>query len=352
MQRNSKRFFARSTGRFVVYLLTAFVALFGANQGFALERGQVTGTKTVVYPDWFKDSFLDIAEDVAEARDEDKHLILFMDLNGCPYCYKMNEENFKHAPYKDFIQTHFDVIGLNIKGDREIALNEETSLSEKELADRLNVSFTPAVVFLDQENQVVAKVNGYRNVRDFKVILDYVQSKAYAEQKLADFIKNRKEKSAYVLREHPLFTDVADLSSVTQTPVALVFEDSGCIDCNALHEGHLASDEVMAALKDFSVVRIDALSDSQIRDFKGELTTHKELASALNVSYTPAIVLFDEGEEKLRLESMLYRYHFVGLLEYVGARHYKQYPESPFAYINAKTERLLAEGKDVSLSDE
>ena len=33
-----------------------------------------------------------------------KHVILFMEMNGCPYCYKMDEENFKHAPYRDFIQ--------------------------------------------------------------------------------------------------------------------------------------------------------------------------------------------------------------------------------------------------------
>ena len=74
--------------------------------------GKVTGGKMAVYPDWFKESFLEIEEDVSEAADGDKHVILFMEMNGCPYCYKMNEENFKHAPYRDFIRENFDVIGL------------------------------------------------------------------------------------------------------------------------------------------------------------------------------------------------------------------------------------------------
>ncbi len=112
--------------------------------------GKVVGGQMSEHPAWFKESFLDIAEDVDEAAQANRHVMLFMHLNGCPYCYRMTEENFKQAPYKDFIKQNFDVIAINIKGDREVALNEETSLREKELAVRLNVMYTPTVVFLNQ----------------------------------------------------------------------------------------------------------------------------------------------------------------------------------------------------------
>lgn len=320
------------------------------SSGFAAQ-GKLTGVQEVVFPDWFKDSFLDISDDVEEAAESDKHVILFMELNGCPYCAKMVDENFANAPYKTFLQDNFDVIGLNVKGDREVALNEETTATEKEIADLMGVRFTPGLVFINGENEAVVKVNGYRNVRDFKVILDYVQQKAYKTQKLSEFIKSNKEKNAYALRDHPQFKKVADLSSIADKPLALFFEDSGCLDCAALHDGHLAADEVKKALKDFTVVRIDAMSDEAITDISGNKTTQRELADSLKVSYTPSIVLFDKGEEKLRLESMLYRFHFTSLLEYIGARHYEAYPESPFDYVGAKTEKLLSEGKNVSLSE-
>ena len=99
--------------------------------------GNIVGGQISEHPDWFKESFLDITEDVAEAADSDRHVMLFMHLNACPYCYKMVEENLKHAPYTNFIRTNFDVIALNIKGDREVAITEETSLTEKALAKRL-----------------------------------------------------------------------------------------------------------------------------------------------------------------------------------------------------------------------
>jgi hypothetical protein len=63
-------------------------------------------------------------------------------------------------------------------------------------------------------------------------------------------------------------------------------------------------------------------------------------------------VLFDGGREIARIESMLYRYYFIGLLEYVGQGHYARYPDRPFDYINAKTAELTTAGQDVSIADE
>ena len=137
-------------------------------QASAAPSGKVTGSKTPSHPAWFKESFLDIGDDVSEAADDDKHVILLLEMNGCPYCYKMVEENFKGSDYSDFIQERFDVIALNVRGDREVALDEVTSLTEKALAEQLGVRYTPTVLFLNQENEPVARINGYRNVADFE----------------------------------------------------------------------------------------------------------------------------------------------------------------------------------------
>jgi thioredoxin-related protein len=320
--------------------------------------GQVTGSKISSHPNWFKESFLDIAEDVSEAADDGKHVVLFLEMNGCPYCYKMIEENFKGSDYSDFIQERFDVIALNVRGDREVALDADTALTEKALADRLGVRFTPTIVFLNQANEPVARINGYRNVDEFKQVLDYVDAKAYETQTLAAFLDAQKARAQYSFREHEKIreaADVGDLSTV-DGPLALLFEDSACITCPALHDGHLAAPEVQQALEPFTLVRVDALSDTAITAPDGSQTTQRKLATELGVEYRPTLVLFDgpagSKREIARIESMLYRYHFVGLLEYVGQGQYKQFPDSPFDYINAKTAELTAAGKNVSISDE
>jgi len=70
----------------------------------AVESGKIVGGKVSTLPAWFKDSFLDISEDVEEAKDSDKHLILYMHLTGCPYCFKMVEEGFKNSANTQIIK--------------------------------------------------------------------------------------------------------------------------------------------------------------------------------------------------------------------------------------------------------
>jgi len=202
----------------------------------AADTGKGLGGKMSSHPDWLKESFLDIAEDVDEAADAGRLVILFLEMNGCPYCFKMIEENFKGRDYSDWLRERFDVIALNVRGDREVAMDAETTMSEKALAEALGVRYTPTVIFLSQANEPVARVNGYRNVPEFKQVLDYVDAQAYQSQTLAEYLDAQKAATAaaaaaYALREHALIreaTDVGNLSAV-DGPLLLLFEDAACI---------------------------------------------------------------------------------------------------------------------------
>ncbi len=316
----------------------------------AVEPGKVTGGQQSVHPAWFKESFLDIAEDVAEAAEAGKHVILLMHLNGCPYCYRMVEENFKHAPYTDFIQEKFDVIAINIRGDREIAFDAETSVTEKELARLLKVRYTPTVIFLDTENRPVLRLNGYRSVEAFEHALHFVAEKAYETTTLSAYIEGRAETPRYSFRSHPLLRDTDDLSNLGDKPVALLVEDALCDACDALHDGHLKNPEIVPVLENFTFVRIDALSDEPLKDMEGNATTPRAFVEKLGLTYRPGIVLFDEGREIGRIDGMLYTYHFQEMLRYVGERHYKTYPNSFYDYLGVRTQEILESGKDVDLS--
>ena len=81
--------------------------------------------------------------------------MLFIDLDGCPYCTKMlNESFFAKNQTSDFIKKHFDVINLNVKGDREVTWDQNTTLSEKDLAIRLGIEYSPTVLFLDENKKL------------------------------------------------------------------------------------------------------------------------------------------------------------------------------------------------------
>lgn len=310
--------------------------------------GKVIGVWDVEHPAWFKQSFLEIAEDAAEAGAENKHVLLYFHLKDCPYCAKMVEENFINSSYSQFLQDNFDIIALNVKGDREVAFIDTISLREKELAQHLQIQATPTLVFLDNDNKPVLRLNGYRSVARFKYALDFVHEKAYQHTQLARYIETKLPTALYQLRDHPNFSRQTDLASLTDKPVALLFEDRTCDACAELHERILNQPETLALLDNFTAVRLDALSATPIIGVDGHKTTAKAYAETLNLSYRPGLVLFDQGREIMRIDSMLRTFHFQEVLRYVGEQHYQTYPLFR-DYSRLNQERILNSGQNIDI---
>ena len=311
-------------------------------------RGVVTGGVPHAVPDWFKDSFLDIQEDVEEATENNRHVILFFQLNDCPYCDRMLRESFEAEPLKSMIQDNFDVIAINVKGDRDIAFNESVSVTEKELSEKLEVRATPAILFLNSENNAVVRVDGYRSPKRFQHVLSYVRDKAYAEESLAAYLDKSLEKGVYQLRDHPLFQPVTDLSA-SKTPLMVIFEDDRCDDCAEFHDKLLSREDVQTELKAFTVVRLDTDSDQEITDPEGKKTTAKAWADSMQMTYRPGVLVYDEGTLQRRIDSLLYSFHFKEGLRYIGGGFYKK--QDYRSYSEQRREELLAAGVDINLGE-
>jgi thioredoxin-related protein len=299
-------------------------------------------------PDWFKESFLELQDDVQEASAANKHVMLFFHLNNCPYCAKMLDDNFLKEPLKTYIQEHFDVIAINIKGDRPVQYNQELAFSEKELAADLGITLTPTITFINSENKTVARLNGYRSPEQFKPVLEYVATQAYKTETLSDYLAKQTQANTYTLKPNPLFTASNDLSTI-KTPLAVIFESKACSDCNFLHDNLLKDETTQAELKALTVVRLDADSAAEIIDVAGNKTTPKAWFEQLKLSYQPGMVFFDEGKEVTRLEGKLYNFHFQQLLNYVTSEGYKErtFPE----HLGMRQAEQLQQGKTVNIGE-
>ena len=338
-------------------LLSLFVGVFATCAGaygsdaFA-KRGKIVGGLAHEIPEWFKDSFLDIREDAREAADENKHLILFMSLNGCPYCTKMLDEVFEGD--KEYIQKHFDSVAINIKGAREVTPDASGEITEKQFASKMRVLFTPTVLFLDGDAKPIYRINGLWNAKMFHAALEFVQSKSYKTMSLPSFVKAqalkaKAPKSAYQFRDHEKLSTIDDFSKLTQ-PVAVLFEDKDCMSCNTWHDKLWNRTDVKLRLKKFIFTRLDANSNKPIVDFKGNKTTPSKWAKKLALTVRPTLVLFDAGVERQRVVSELYGFHFQVALGYVGGGHYKTH-KTWLDYLSVEAERVLKTGENVDLGD-
>ena len=330
----------------LIGLYLGFLINANADEVVETTRGQVIGGSEHVLPAWFKESFLEIADDVDEASEAGRQVMLFFDLNACPYCTRMLEESFNREPNSSYIQTHFDVIAVNIRGDREIAFNDDVSMTEKQLADRLAVFATPALVFLDESNQTVLRVNGYRAPQRFRQVLEFVATRSYRSASLADYLKARLDRNTYALRANPRFSENHDLSSI-EGPVMLIFEDGGCYDCSEFHDTIFNDIRVKAELDAFTVVRLNTDSDETVIDFQGEETTTSRLAERYSMIYRPGILLFEDHNLIRRHDSLIFPHHLSESLRYVGRSIYRQTDYRSFT--EQYRETLLQAGIDINL---
>ena len=329
-----------------ILLVTFFCIFAPAHAQQSDTRGRIVGGVAHSLPAWFKASFLEIAEDVDEASAAGKHVMLFFDLNGCPYCDRMLNESFKSEPLGSYIRENFDVIAINIMGDREIAFNEEVSLTEKKLSEMLKVYSTPALLFLNEDNETVVRVNGYRAPERFRQVLEFVATRSYRSTSLGGYLQAKLDRDVYRLRDNPLFSESSDLSAI-DGPLMLIFEDGSCYDCDEFHDGILADERVQAELEPFTVLRLDADSSEPILDFFGNETTPAALAQEYEMVYRPGVLLFEDGNLLRRHDSLTFPHHFMESLRYVGRGIYRQLDYR--SYTQKFREELLEAGIDIDL---
>jgi thioredoxin-related protein len=295
-------------------------------------------------PGWFKESFLEIEEDIAEANDENKHLMIFLHLNDCPYCAKMVEDLDAN---KDFVNKHFDAIALNIKGDREVAINEMETLTERELATRLGVQYTPTVIFLDKENNMVGRTNGYRKPERMQMMFDFIRNKNYQKSNFTNYVANLKTTNNYQFIANNLFKNINDLSKITK-PLAIVFEDNSCFACEYFHTTTLKNKDILAELDKYQIVRLDAKSNQEIITPNGEKMKITDFVKELELTYRPGVVLFNKGQEIKRIDGFLYTFHFATMLRFVADGHYEDMSFGD--YLAFRTNELTTQGVDVHIA--
>ncbi len=71
-------------------LFAALTAILFAVPLFAATLGDDGLHKT----DWMRETFMDLREDLAEANEEGRRLMIIIEQRGCIYCKKMHEEVF------------------------------------------------------------------------------------------------------------------------------------------------------------------------------------------------------------------------------------------------------------------
>src|SRR5215470_2474005 len=148
---------------------------------------------------WFVESFLELADDLQSAAKSGKRFAVMWELRGCPYCRETHLVNFARPDIEDFIKANFDILQLNIIGSRKVTDFDGSEMSEKALAAKYGVRFTPTLQFFPEKaeglsvvmpgKREVARAAGYLRPDDFIAMFRYVREKEYERKSFRDYVK-------------------------------------------------------------------------------------------------------------------------------------------------------------------
>ena len=182
----------------MIRILSIFFAVLCLSVGSRADDVKVGGDG-LYHQTWFLQSFLDIKEDIQDAAGSGKRLIILWEQKGCPYCKELHQVNFVDPKVRKFIRSHFVVLQLDIWGSRKVTDVDGKVLTEKQLARRYGVRFTPTIQFFpatveDMKGKTgkaveVARLPGYLRPRPFLIMFRYVHEKAYEKTPFRKYLR-------------------------------------------------------------------------------------------------------------------------------------------------------------------
>ncbi len=328
-------------------LAIAAAAVWAAN-GDPFDFDDTPLDEVLEYPDWFKQSFLELDEDLAEAIANGKQgIIVYFGQKRCAYCKMLMDVNFQAPDIVTYTQRHFDVIPIDIWSPEKLTTPVGKSMSEREYSLALGTNFTPSLVFYDADGDVALRLRGYYPPYQFRAALEYVADGHYRREDFPVYMARGDKTLRFEpgdLIDQPFFApppyNLDRSRFAAQMPLAVFFEQGDCHACDVLHTQPLQRSAVRRLLNDIESVQLDMWSDTPLVKPNGERSTAREWAEELGIFYAPSILFFDEhGREIIRVDSVVRFFRLRNVLNYVVSRGYLTEPS--FLRWSSRVRRVL-----------
>jgi len=145
---------------------------------------------------FFDQTFGDLSEDLATARDDGKAGVLVMfEMDECPFCHRMKTTVLNQVQVQDYFKEHFLILPMDIEGDIEITDFDGNEVKQKDFAfKQFRVRATPVFAFFDLDGNQVAKYTGAtRNAEEFMLLGRYVVEKAYTKTSFTRYKREQRK---------------------------------------------------------------------------------------------------------------------------------------------------------------
>ncbi|MDX1823196.1 MAG: thioredoxin fold domain-containing protein [Thiohalomonadales bacterium] len=296
------------------------------------------GQANVTYPPWFKESFLDLRDDLDDARKAGKRgVIVFLSQKNCNHCQAFIDTTLSDPGILGRVQKNYDVIALDIFNDVEFTDIDGSVSSVKDFADKQRARLTPTLLFYGVEGIRLVKIIGFYPPEKFTQVLDYIDDDLYQSETISEYLKKYRKEADESLGEidpdFTMFTRPPYMLDRThfrgQQPLLVVFETPACTPCRRFHEGVLNDPAVRQLMPEFEAIQLNTLDNTtNIMIPTGRYLTPRQWSEELQLAYDISIVFFDvDGREVHRLDAETGRDRMSGSMQYVLEKAYLRHEQ-------------------------
>ncbi len=290
----------------------------------------------IAYPDWFKNSFLELSDDINEAVEAGKKgIIVYFGQKHCAYCQALIDKDFGQKDIESYTRKNFDVIPINIWGSNEVTTPDGQVMTEREYALREKANFTPSLIFYNEHGEKALMLRGFYPPYKFRAAMEYVERGYYKEESFRNYMFRANPPPKFEISDMndevffmrpPFALDRSRFKA--QEPLLVFFEQQDCHACDVLHSEPLEFEETKKLLTHFEIVQLDMNSDTPVITPAGQRMTAKQWAAQLNLFYAPTLIAFDErGNEIIRIDSVAHVYRLKSVLEFIVRKTYVTTPD-------------------------
>lgn len=344
--------FIRTINSLLVFLLCLPAGLAVNAETMDSYRIGSHGQGNAKHPAWFKNSLLDLPEDLNEAREAGKRgLIVMFSQKNCSHCQAFIETTLNEPATQKRVKQQYDVIGLDIFSDNVLTTVDGIDTSVREYAETARARLTPTLIFYGIERRKLVKIIGFYPSEKFNRVLDYIEGGYYKKVKLSQYLRgsqNLKSENQQLVKDDASLFDnppyQLDPSGADERrPLLVIFEQPNCSSCERFHRRVLDETDIRKQLANFKVVRLNASDNgNRLTTPGGTQLTPQRWSEKLQLNYDIASVFFDEqGNEVHRIDSECGRDRMAGSLQYVLEKAYLRHEQ----FLQWRKEQALNKSK-------
>jgi len=144
---------------------------------------------------FFDETFNDLTEELATAKDEEKKAILLMfEMDECPFCHRMKQTILNQPEVLAYYREHFRIISVDIEGDLELVDFSGKTTTQKDFSLKQHrVRATPVFLFFDLEGKAMKNGRFTGASKDAEEFLQLGQFIVGGHHQKMPFIKYKRE---------------------------------------------------------------------------------------------------------------------------------------------------------------